>query len=240
MPGSALYLPMTAAAVLGSVLSHYEFVLDRVMMLAAVCCLFCLRLGHHRCECPVGYAGDICDQMLWPSCRVSPTDKEMYCGTWLPKSCDCVRECARFICPEGAHSCERHFDQGNAKCFERSPNYTVNVNGVTWNGGSDLPEQDEADIKYYRGALYEKFADGDEISRCVPSANGQMAHQQQQQQQQQHSSREASSTIDVSRTCTQVAATSSIAMSSIIFSSLVQHSQSLSCLLSSDLPLLLL
>jgi hypothetical protein len=125
----------------------------------------------------------------------------------------------------------------------------VNVNGVTWNGGSDLPEQDETGIKYYRGAVHEKFADGDEISRCVPSANGQMAHHQQQQQQQQHhqqqqqqqhSSREASSTIDVSRTCTQVAATSSIAMSSIIFSSLVQHSQSLSCLLSSDLPLLLL
>lgn len=104
-----------------------------------------------RCECPVGYAGADCSKQLWPSCKLHPKAAEMYCGTWHPKSCACIRECAKHVCPDGPSSCERAYDLGNARCFERPEKFTVKVDGEEWDGGSSLPAEGEPDVKYYIG-----------------------------------------------------------------------------------------
>jgi hypothetical protein len=107
------------------------------------------------CECAIGYAGANCSTLLWPACRNSPTQRELYCSSdWRPKSCECLRQCVAFVCPDGTpESCERDFDMHNAQCFERPANFTTLRDGVVWDGGSDLPDEGEAAVKYYKGRL---------------------------------------------------------------------------------------
>lgn len=108
------------------------------------------------CECPVGWVGANCSEPLWPSCRISPKQKEIYCSTdWRPKSCACLEECRNFVCPDGTDaSCEREFDMYKSKCFQRASNATIVTDGLTWDGGSDLPaEETETGVAYWQGWL---------------------------------------------------------------------------------------
>lgn len=129
-----------------------------------------------RCECPIGYVGDVCDKPLWPACRVAPDALEMYCGTWHPKACDCVAQCAATICPDGPASCERHFDAWNAKCFTREAGAAGSSSGAGNKTAaaaaamySDIPAEGEPGVKYFKGLRGSgmKPAPGDEITRWV-------------------------------------------------------------------------
>jgi hypothetical protein len=95
---------------------------------------------------------------MWPACKVAPQQLELYCSNdWFPKSCECLKQCADFVCPDGTHaSCERDFDMYNAKCFQRSNTSRVTTEeGIVWDGGSDLPEDFEEGVKYFRGWLHQ-------------------------------------------------------------------------------------
>jgi hypothetical protein len=39
----------------------------------------------------------------------------------------------------------------NAKCFERHENFAEVLDGLEWDGGSMLPDEAEAGVKYYQG-----------------------------------------------------------------------------------------
>lgn len=107
------------------------------------------------CECPVGYIGQNCSQPLWPACKVAPQQQELYCSAdWRPKSCECLEQCAAFVCPDGTGpSCERDFDFATSKCFQRPAGAAITTEGVQWDGGSDFPEDTEPGVKYYKGYL---------------------------------------------------------------------------------------
>jgi hypothetical protein len=119
------------------------------------------------CECPFGYTGPTCSDPLWPSCQVSPKQQEVYCSSdWRPKSCACLEQCAAFVCPDGTHaSCERDFDLHNAKCFQREGSVSITTDGAAWDGGSDLPEDTEDGVKYFKGWLHKQIRQ--EIKRQV-------------------------------------------------------------------------
>jgi hypothetical protein len=103
---------------------------------------------------------------------------EIYCtNDWFPKSCACLQQCAAFVCPDGTHdSCERDFDLFNSKCFLRSSNVSTApaapapaAGGVVWHGGSDLPEDTEEGVKYYKGWLHKEATR--EITRQAAAAS---------------------------------------------------------------------
>lgn len=72
-----------------------------------------------RCECPYGYAGPICDKLLFPACRLAPNATEMHCGERMPRSCECFRQCRQFYCSGGLGKCETPRDPWFVRCFER-------------------------------------------------------------------------------------------------------------------------
>jgi hypothetical protein len=75
----------------------------------------------------------------------------MYCGNWFLKSCECLRQCYRHICPNGPRSCERPYELASSKCFERHEKFAEKLDGVEWDGGSLLPDEAEAGVNYSLG-----------------------------------------------------------------------------------------
>jgi hypothetical protein len=54
----------------------------------------------------------------------------------------------------------------NAKCFQRSnASRVATEDGIVWDGGSDLPEDVEESVKYYKGWLHKDHRR--EITRWV-------------------------------------------------------------------------
>eukprot|EP00899_Mesostigma_viride_P005380 jgi/Mesvir1/14843/Mv05465-RA.1 len=49
-----------------------------------------------KCMCPPGYMGSDCTELVIPSCTISSASSTPYnipCTAWVPKPCDCAREC---------------------------------------------------------------------------------------------------------------------------------------------------
>jgi hypothetical protein len=136
-----------------------------------------LHLGDSaRCDCPVGFEGPDCSVLKYPDCMPDPAAPRAWCGTWHPKSCECVRQCKAVLCPEG--NCRYHYDWAGAKCFERS-NVTspqaapaaaltaANASLARWKGGSDIPPEADTSVTYYSGAERGPDPAAGVITRCV-------------------------------------------------------------------------
>lgn len=71
-----------------------------------------------RCECPFGYYGPACDKEIFSACKLSGNSTEMHCGDRMPRSCECLRQCRAYFCPNKGR-CETPRDPWYARCFER-------------------------------------------------------------------------------------------------------------------------
>jgi hypothetical protein len=119
-----------------------------------------------RCQCPIGWGGEACDHFLWSECTTAQGIEEAYCGTWLPKSCGCFRQCAQTICggPDPGN-CDYDFPFDHVKCFERgepNPAKQKLLDPVQWAGGSDIPEKNELNVTYHRGAFPDRRPPNDQ------------------------------------------------------------------------------
>lgn len=128
-----------------------------------------------RCECPIGYTGPTCQTPVWASCKLHHNASEMFCDIWLPKSCECLRQCFKSFCPKGpSHldKCDLFYDIANAKCFERPADHSAEMNTTEWDGGSDIPADHEENVQYFHGVPLQEKVNyvPRSISRCVVHA----------------------------------------------------------------------
>lgn len=125
-----------------------------------------------RCECPFGYHGPACDKEIFPACKLTAKSTEMHCGDRMPRSCECLRQCRAFFCPNKGR-CETPRESWYVQCFERiakntsdlarahggkvGPGVTVKGPGDPFLRGpvySDVPEQWEEQkglVEWFQG-----------------------------------------------------------------------------------------
>ncbi|KAF8062027.1 glucuronosyltransferase [Scenedesmus sp. PABB004] len=114
-----------------------------------------------RCECPFGYYGPLCNKEMFPACKMAANATEMHCGDRMPRSCECLRQCRAFFCPNRG-KCETPRDPWFVRCFER----LVPAGGGAKGGGgggkrvargavySDVPSEAEergGGVRWFRG-----------------------------------------------------------------------------------------
>lgn len=103
-----------------------------------------------RCECPFGYIGATCEKPLFPACKMRANATEMHCGDRMPRSCECLRQCRAFFCPNKGR-CETPRDPWFVRCFERAKPANSSAPLVIT---SDIPEEWEEKkglVRWYRG-----------------------------------------------------------------------------------------
>ena len=73
-----------------------------------------------RCDCPWGYGGDNCTQLLLPACRTSlaVNASSWTCNSVPAQNCACLRQCWQIYCAsqEGG-VCVAHVET-RARCYE--------------------------------------------------------------------------------------------------------------------------
>eukprot|EP00878_Enallax_costatus_P016506 GHUV01017315.1.p1 GENE.GHUV01017315.1~~GHUV01017315.1.p1 ORF type:complete len:576 (+),score=57.68 GHUV01017315.1:463-2190(+) len=103
-----------------------------------------------RCECPFGYYGPACDKEIFPACKLTAKSTEMHCGDRMPRSCECLRQCRNFFCPNKGR-CETPRESWYVQCFER---IAKNASDLTRAHGAKVGPGVTVKGPFLRGPVY--------------------------------------------------------------------------------------